>query len=231
MDIKEQTCHAEFFPIRPNTTRAMKQAQFHPYPHGKSSSPYTPLSFLLNRCLVRKRGESLRGVVAEGDGAGFTGLGGLTLQVDGVTAGGSLLLQLGVLLYAPQEIVTGTRGRDVLDLDVDSLLDVSTPDLLVDDDTDGGLGDVVDDSGLSVVDLVRHTVELVLVSSSLSSSSRRVRRMLEIQSRIRKSRKWNSSYPFWTAPLTLISTISPTLLPCQFQTLSFSLNIADYTDR
>lgn len=41
----------------------------------------------------------------------------------------------------------------MLDSEVDSLLDVSVLDLLVDDDTDCALGDIVDNSGLSVVDL------------------------------------------------------------------------------
>lgn len=90
----------------------------------------------------------------------LTGLGGLALDLDGGAGGAGVLLLLRVLLNTAQEVVTGAGGLDVLDADVDALLDVAAPDLLVDDDTDGGLGDIVDDTGLSVVDLEGKTVLL-----------------------------------------------------------------------
>ncbi len=53
---------------------------------------------------------------------------------------------------------------NVLDSHVDPLLDVSIADLLVDDDSDCGFGDIVDHTGLAVVDLVRHAVRNISIS-------------------------------------------------------------------
>lgn len=94
----------------------------------------------------------------QGDCLGISGTGGLALDGDGDTVGLGLLLGLGVGLHPLEEVLTGSRGLDVLDPDVDSLLDVSVLDLLVDNDANSGLGDVVDDTSLAVVHLVGQTV-------------------------------------------------------------------------
>lgn len=46
----------------------------------------------------------------------------------------------------------------MLDSKVDTLFEVSVANNLVDDDTNSRLGDVVDDTSLTVVELVRHTL-------------------------------------------------------------------------
>jgi len=94
----------------------------------------------------------------------------LKVDVDVLGLGGDTLR--GVRLDSVQELVSAAGFADVLDADVDALLDVSVADLSEDDNTDGALGDVVHNTGLSVVDLVWHTVgNRVRSSGSFSSSS------------------------------------------------------------
>ena len=95
------------------------------------------------------------------DEVGLTGTNGLTLQVNVDTLLLGLALLDGVLLDTLDEVLTGAGVLDVLNADADTLLEVAVVDLLVKDDTDGGLGDVVDNTGLTVVDLVGHTVQLL----------------------------------------------------------------------
>lgn len=46
----------------------------------------------------------------------------------------------------------------MLDSEVDTLFDITMLHLFIDDNTDGALRDVIDNTGLAVVDLVWHTV-------------------------------------------------------------------------
>lgn len=111
--------------------------------------------------------DGLGGVAGGGDDVAVTGTNGLALQVDVDTLLLGLALLDGVLLDAVDELLTGAGVLDVLDADVDALLEVAVVDALVQEDTDGGLGHVVDDTGLTVVDLVRHTNEEKSVSVNI----------------------------------------------------------------
>lgn len=122
-----------------------------------STTPTLPL----NSGFVCQRDNSLRRVVSQRDCDGIPGESRLSLNLDGNTIGSGLLLGGRVRLDSLDEVLTGSRGLDVLDSDVDALLDVAVLDLLVDDDADGALCDVVDNASLAVVDLVGHTAECV----------------------------------------------------------------------
>lgn len=113
-------------------------------------------SIRLNVSVVSNRGDGLGGDTL--DGVSLAGLGGLALQVKVDTLLLGLALLFGVLLDTLDEVLTGAGVLDVLDADVQALLDVAVVDDLVEEDTDGGLGHVVDDTGLTVEDLVGHTL-------------------------------------------------------------------------
>lgn len=63
-----------------------------------------------------------------------------------------------VLLDSLDESLSRSGLSDMLNSDTDPLWDNSSIDLLVDNDTDGDSGDVENSSGLSVVELVWHTL-------------------------------------------------------------------------
>jgi len=61
-------------------------------------------------------------------------------------------------LDAVNELLSAPRVFDVFDANVDALFEVSVAYSLVDDDAERRLGDVVHDTSLAMVDLVRHTL-------------------------------------------------------------------------
>lgn len=176
-------------------------------PHMPPTTYAYPLSKQrLDSCLVCDRRNALWLVVLRAHSSCLPWLGWLSLQVD-VLAGLLGLALLGCVgLDTGKELVARSRVADVLDADVDALLDVAVADLSVEDDADCGLGDVVDDTGLSVVDLVWLWVVLVAVSYNQ-------------EEHVAQSIDWMShmlfrnprTMPFWTAPLATTSTMSPTL--------------------
>ena len=126
----------------------------HPY------ASYKPQITPLDGGLVRADSEGLGGVVLDGDDTSLTGLSGLALEVDVLALLLGLTLLGGVRLDAVQELLSALGVTDVLDTDVDTLLEVAAVDDLVADDTDTTGGNVVDDTGLAVVELVGETLLL-----------------------------------------------------------------------
>lgn len=104
-------------------------------------------------------GDGLGEVALDADHAGVARHSGLSLQVQVDALLLSLALLDGVLFDTVDELLTGAGVLNVLDANVDALLEVAVADTLVDDDADGGLGHVVDNTSLAVVELVGHTAE------------------------------------------------------------------------
>lgn len=173
----------------------------------KHQTASTEQSIRLNVGVERNRSDGLGGNAL--DDVTLTGLSGLALHVEVDTLLLSLALLVGVFLDTSEEVLTGARVLDVLNADADALLDVAVVDNLVQQDTDGGLGHVVDDTGLTVEDLVRHTVVHHL-SQRLDSFKAFHSPQIEMVY-FATSAEGKSTDPWWTAPLTWMSTMSPTL--------------------
>jgi hypothetical protein len=120
--------------------------------------------------------------------SGLTGLDGLPLEDNLLSGLGGLDLLGGVGLDSVQEFLSALGVLDVFDSDVDSLLHVSTVNDLVTDDSNTSGRDVVDDTGLSVVDWM-------LVHFDITIKKRDIH-------------LWG--IPFCSEALALMSTISPT---------------------
>lgn len=119
--------------------------------HPQSTTEHATQS--LDRRLVCDRRNALRLVVLRADRPLAPRHHRLPLQVHVGAVLLRLLLLLCVRLHAADELVSAPGVADVLDADVDALLDVAVADLSVENDADGGLCDVVDDTSLAVVDL------------------------------------------------------------------------------
>lgn len=88
---------------------------------------------------------------------GLTGLSGETLELDVLSLGLGLPLLGSVALDTVQKLLPALGVLDVLNTEVDTLLHVTAVDNLVANDTNTSGGNVVDDTSLSVVELVGKT--------------------------------------------------------------------------
>jgi hypothetical protein len=118
----------------------------------------------------------------------LTGLNGLPLEDNLLSGLGGLDLLGGVGLDSVQEFLSALGVLDVFDSDIDSLLHVSTVNDLVTDYSNTSGRDVVDDTGLSVVDWILVHSQHYIVKKDIHL--------------------WG--IPFCSEALALMSTISPT---------------------
>ena len=146
----------------------------------------------LNGGLVRNWCDCFRQVVLDVDSRGTTWLGWLSLKMNVYTVGLCSPHLLRVRLDTLHECLPALGVLDVLDTNVDTLLHVAVSHNFVDNHTNGRLGDVIHNAGLSMVVLMRHTVWRISSCRAISVYH------------------GGLTNPFWTAPLTLMSTISPT---------------------
>jgi hypothetical protein len=70
------------------------------------------------------------------------------------TSSTSIDLLLSVFLDTIQEFLTALGVLDMFDAEVHTLFHVAATDLLVDDHTDSGLGDVVDNTGTAIIEVM-----------------------------------------------------------------------------
>ena len=108
------------------------------------------------------------GGVSDLDNVGFTGHAGQALGVNLLTTGLGLSLEEIVGADTVAESLTGFRLADVLNTHVDALGDDAVSDLLVDDNTNGVLGNIEDFAGLAVVELVGDTLLNATVSDDIN---------------------------------------------------------------
>ena len=108
--------------------------------------------------LERNGGDGDGGVAASGHKVAVTGQGGEALQLHLLAALLGVSTSNLVVLDALLQVLTALARHDMLNADVHALLNVTRTHLLVDDDTEGALGDVEDDTGLAVVELVGHAL-------------------------------------------------------------------------
>lgn len=105
--------------------------------------------------LTRPGGKGLGNVVVDGNNPSLSGLSGESLEENVLALLLGLLLLGGVRLDTVEELLSALGVTDVLNSDVDTLLHVSAVNNLVDDHTNSSGGDVVNDTGLAVVDYRR----------------------------------------------------------------------------
>lgn len=65
-----------------------------------------------------------------------------------------------IIFYPVEEFFSASGQADVLDAHINALFDVAVANALIDDDADGGFGDVVNYSSFAMVNFVGHAVEM-----------------------------------------------------------------------